>query len=133
MGPRAAAASGSVRRRLRRWRLCSARRGKESIADDEEVELSCTQQWHCGSSQATLGANSKLETRQVGGGPFTREKDEAAHARRTACSGGDVSGDGLAGEDRWVCCSAAPCSGSASQSKRGGARAAVSARPGGAR
>jgi hypothetical protein len=71
-----------------------------------------------GSSQATLGANSKLETCQVGGGPFTREKEEEAHARHIACSEGDVSGDGLAGEDRWVCCSAAPCSGSASQGKQ---------------
>jgi hypothetical protein len=71
-----------------------------------------------GSSQATLGASSKLEKRQVGGGPFTREKEEAAHARRTACSGGDFSGDELASEDRWVCCSAAPCSGSASQGKQ---------------
>jgi hypothetical protein len=37
-------------RRLRRWRLCSACHGEESITSDEEVGLSCTRQWHCGSS-----------------------------------------------------------------------------------
>jgi hypothetical protein len=58
--------------------------------------------------------------RQVGGGPFTREKEEEAHARCMVCSSGngDVSGDGLAGEDRWMCCSVAPCSGSANQGKQ---------------
>jgi hypothetical protein len=53
-------------------------------------------------------ASSKLETRQVGGGSFTREKEEAAHARRTSRSGGDVSGDELTGEDRWVVLQCSP-------------------------
>jgi hypothetical protein len=47
-------------------------------------------------------ASSKLETRQVGGGSFTREKEEAAHVRHTSRSDSDVSGDELTGEDQWV-------------------------------
>jgi hypothetical protein len=53
-------------------------------------------------------ASSKLETRQVGGGSLTREKEEAAHARRTTRSGGDVSGDELTGEDWWVVLQCSP-------------------------
>jgi hypothetical protein len=55
---------------LRRWRLCSAHRGEESIAGDEAVELSCTRQWHYGSSPrgrrrhcARLGTFGKAQWR----------------------------------------------------------------------
>jgi hypothetical protein len=46
--------------------------------------------------------SSKLETRQADGGSLTGEKEEEAHARCTARSGGDGFGSELVGEDQWV-------------------------------